>query len=458
MKKKRQKSFQKRNQKNNRSQKKKHQIPPTSISSTTDKSSHLIQSGNFQPKYLLKIFKTSTIIIDTKHLTIATKENISRLDQISVDLDLTKFFSANFVNQSLDDKSKYLHKIYDKVLILFYLINVHKPSQTGPTPIEFSENSPRSKKPHLIIPKSFSLPHLETKCIHNDAQYTQSCENIFLNSLHEGDYDRSEWQVENKLESKSRPSYIIERDCHVFGGCVDEEADDEFFISSGAVYQSWPYLHEPGFRLTNLPQLPIKNRSLSDEQINYTIEHENEALNNIKPYELPSYSLDNYGINLFHTQDSREKQKSKKSRRRCKKAFNSTFSTVSSYVDSDLSSESSDDDSDSYRAYKHRHAIGLTNFNAYNSQSSLSDLGHKSHIRDQYLRTNLCYTDSSSCDEHLRKSSDKNAYVRLTTSYNTNEDGYAFGDFGRQKNYLLGRAKCMSYTNKQCLSSNYYIF
>ena len=32
---------------------------------------------------------------------------------------------------------------------------------------------------------------------------------------------------------KPRPSYLFQPNCHIFGGCVDDDASDEFFISSG---------------------------------------------------------------------------------------------------------------------------------------------------------------------------------------------------------------------------------
>lgn len=214
-------------------------------------------------------------------------------------------------------------------------------------------------------------------------------------------------------------------------------------LSSGAVYQSWPHVYEPGFRIKPLPQRMSNLLSCSDDQINY-FETELDQTSFNDPCELPSYSLDNYGINLFHTEPIAEK--------RTKRRTN--ISTTSSYFESYLTdSDSSDDDSDSYRAYKHRHAIGLTNFNTHNSQSSLSDLGQ------HYNRNNnLYYTDSSSCDEHLRKSiSEKNSKLnqRLTTSCNYYDENCDVGEFGRTRN-LFGRARFLSQT---CyLSSRNLIF
>ncbi len=94
----------------------------------------------------------------------------------------------------------------------------------------------------------------------------------------------------------------------MFGGCSDEDADDEFFISSGAVYQSWPYVHEPGFNMKPLPQLPLAKLSISDETINYSAfdtafaDTTNNNGNNQdmeQLVELTTYSLHNYGINLL---------------------------------------------------------------------------------------------------------------------------------------------------------------
>jgi len=194
--------------------------------------------------------------------------------------------------------------------------------------------------------------------------------------------------------AKARPSYIIERDCHIFGGCVDDDADDEFFISSGAVYQSWPYVYEPGFRSIPLPhRSSAKHLSVSDERIDYYLE-EDTGLNpdrSMSSHALPCYYLDNYGINLFHT-------------KREQASNNSTFSAYGSSAELSDSGESTDDDSESYRAYKRRHAVGLANFNS-NSQSSLSEVGVRK-------------ADSSSCDEVARKG-------RLTTSFNVGEVGEA---------------------------------
>jgi hypothetical protein len=218
-----------------------------------------------------------------------------------------------------------------------------------------------------------------------------------------------------------RPSYLIERDRHVFGGCMDDEAEDEFFISSGAVYQSWPYVYEPGFRIEPLTVIKRRmSRSLSciettlngqDAWCDGNSEAADEA-------DLPAYSLDNYEINLFHVNSGDEKTKLKKKRRRIKRIeitendFNEIYSQ--NLIDADnlviqeegnfdnnsltqslqsnsfssecLSSsncnpenltgnnniyyyyyseseeeseEDEDDDSDSFIAYKRRHAIGL---------------------------------------------------------------------------------------------------
>jgi hypothetical protein len=221
-------------------------------------------------------------------------------------------------------------------------------------------------------------------------------------------------------ERKSRPSYIIEKDCHIFGGCVDDDASDEFFLTSGAVYQSWPYLFEPGFR--SIPLFNIQSNlvmSRSDDQIEYPLDEHDDFdspnsngmfHNNLN--ELPCYSLDNFEINLFHVNQSGQKKVKKKKlmRQKVKKssAYSSSInlSTSSSYMmetDVDSSgSETSDDDSDSYRAYKYRHAIGLnTNLNYSNnrSQSSLSE--------------NL--------NQPSNNLSTTNARLRLTTSFNYEE-------------------------------------
>lgn len=425
MKKKRQKSFKSRQQKkklNNKKQQQKIQNESSTLTTLP------VQT---QPQSL------STAHSTLKYLN-CYKFNVKLLHSfestINVSVDLSWLMNANFTNQGLDDKSKFLHNIFTTVVNIVFnqysFANINNKEQTSLI------NALPSSDSFYFFKNSSSLPDLSfksLKCI-----CTQSCTDMDSCCLSNEFIDLLS---EKTLVKKSRPSYIIERDCHVFGGCVEEDANDEFFISSGAVYQSWPHVYEPGFRIKPLPQGLNNLLSNSDDQINYfEVDLDHQSYN--EPCELPSYSLDNYGINLFHT----EPEKSTKRRK--------NISTASSYFESDLTdSDSSDDDSDSYRAYKHRHAIGLTNFNAYNSQSSLSDLGQ------HYQRNNnLYYTDSSSCDEHLRKSiSEKSNKLnqRLTTSCNYYDENCDVGEFGRTRN-LFGRARFLSQT---CyLSSRNLIF
>jgi hypothetical protein len=309
-------------------------------------------------------------------------------------LNLTKFFfsldtTTSIRRHSLDDKSKHLHNIHAKVLAL--LRSLATPSQP---PLSSIKPPPQPAKPQLR-PQLFSksnpdITQTNNLISFNASQFTQSCANIYLESCQKDNH--SPKNEPTTRVAKTRPSYIIERDCHIFGGCVDDNADDEFFISSGAVYQSWPYVYEPGFRSIRLPHRSAKHLSVSDERIDYFLEKDTGSNpgSSMSSHALPSYYLDNYGINLFHT-------------KREHASNNSTFSAYSSSAELSGSGESTDDDSESYRAYKRRHAVGLANFNN-NSQSSLSDLGVRK-------------ADSSSCDEVVaRKGGGQNG--RLTTSFN----------------------------------------
>ena len=117
------------------------------------------------------------------------------------------------------------------------------------------------------------------------------------------------------VAKRARPSYIIERDCHVFGGCMDEDALDEFFISSGAIYQSWPYVYEPGFQLVPLVEYVNYPLWRSAAEINYY--EQTNAHKSDYESQLPSYSINNYEINMMHVLDSGSKKQKK--RRRHKK-------------------------------------------------------------------------------------------------------------------------------------------
>lgn len=287
-------------------------------------------------------------------------------------------------------------------------------------------------------------------------------------------------QNENK---KPRPSYLIERDCHIFGGCLDDDAQDEFFISSGAVYQSWPYVYEPGFQL--VPLLTFEETchilSRSDNRINYLTNDCQSSQNHLNCLasnsfdELPSYSLDNFEINLFHVvnksnNNSRKQHKGsvkrKKKRSIRKKPSNpptydgnnelvylSSLNSIescsllnSTFTDDDEdgcsfssteyseSSSSSSDDSESFKAYKKRHEIGL-NSNLNYTRNSFDDLNKMNRCCSQLslseLKENNNFTDSSSFENYnynynRKKSSHSNyakakSNVRLTNSMCNNE-------------------------------------
>jgi hypothetical protein len=236
---------------------------------------------------------------------------------------------------------------------------------------------------------------------------------------------------------RPRPSYIIERDCHVFGGCMDDDAQDEFFISSGAVYQSWPYVYEPGFQMTPLIELAALPLSKSAANLNYFDYNEpNYAGFNEHEDELPSYSLDKFGINFMHTELKRPR--AKKKQRRVATKWNSNDETLysssfASYLSTSFSNEEdsgtdedSSDDSESIIEYKRRHAAGLNCLNAASSY-----FNRKTTRRCSYLNLSVDEQQSSTPNERFGKnvcSSSENVakgdsarfYNRLACSYYDN--------------------------------------
>ena len=245
------------------------------------------------------------------------------------------------------------------------------------------------------------------------------------------------YEARNVDSKRPRPSYIIERDCHVFGGCMDDDAEDEFFISSGAVYQSWPYVYEPGFQMTPLVELTQLHLSKSAANLNYFDYNEpNYAGFNEHEDELPSYSLDKFGINFMHTEIKRPK--AKKKQRKAVAKWNSNDETLysssfASYLSTSFSNEEdsgtdeeSSDDSESIIEYKRRHAAGLNCLNAASSYFS-----RKTTRRCSYLSLSVDEQQSSTQNERFGKnvcSSSENVakgdsvrfYNRLACSYYDN--------------------------------------
>lgn len=480
MKKKRQKSFSKKSRKAKQQKRQQQQqaikknteqgivIPSNSIGTNG-----ALTNGAFNLPKKLQLLKSFIAKISSQAETTTLTSKTSKALYISSHQLIGQLLAKSAI-RSLDDKTKFLYNIEAKVLqVLNQVFN----SNTKTSPAIASEvncieyelppltreelESYTVDRSNLLFQQTTStidIKAFERASCSSVSNCTKSCANIFLNSLNVNESNA------NKCIQKSRPSYIIEKDTHVFGGCVDEDADDEFFISSGAVYQSWPYVYEPGFQMQPLPMLrtPVQ-LSMSDEAINYA-DTEGELNTRMieQPTELTTYSLHNYGINLFHVDDQTKVQKKRRRRKHHRKDVTEfhSLSTSSSYFESDLTddSDSSDDDTDSYRAYKERHAMGLNNFKFNQSQSSLSDLGNQQQMIGLGLfKTNLYHTDSSSCDEYSRLPSGKRRQTnaRMATSFHTYDDSF-FGDYGRNRN-MFGKAKFSSY-NHQCLSTNNLIF
>ena len=267
----------------------------------------------------------------------------------------------------------------------------------------------------------------------------------------------NEYSVNSKTLAnvRQRPSYLIEKNTHIFGG-VDEDEDDEFFISSGAVYQSWPYIYEPGFKLIPIIELEEINHVLSksdnfvfcysnDKDKNNSSENLDDINDNdeLANYELPSYSLKNYGINLIHID---EKKSKKKKRRRIRSRSiddlqdagrnencyfsNSSFSDDS---DSDLYDDSSEDDSQSIREYEQRHALGFNrNLNciALNGNNKVC-----SHLDLLYENQNAFYMNS---DEQLSASNQNNVSENLKKRHSSLKLGRMANSFA-DDNFLMNK-------------------
>lgn len=238
---------------------------------------------------------------------------------------------------------------------------------------------------------------------------------------------RKQMLVPIKSEKKKRPGYIIERDCHIFGGCVEEEAQDEFFISSGAVYQSWPYVYEPGFKMTPLVELinwPLSKSvdGFYSNQCNVEYDEEDSL---VEHEVLPSYSIENFGINLINYCHKKKRRKNWNS--------NGSENSYDSSTDECFYEDSDSDDSESIIAYKKRHAIGLNSF----------DFEHKNNHRDLAK----CHSVSRS---HLPKN--KRVMFFSQKRCNSNEDSLC-SMHSNQEFYSFKRNK-MVLSNKYSSSSS----
>ena len=244
---------------------------------------------------------------------------------------------------------------------------------------------------------------------------------------------------------RARPSYLIERDCHVFGGCMDDDAQDEFFISSGAIYQSWPYVYEPGFQL--VPLIEIVNYPISKSATQINFQHQNMLKNNnhysanfIDSHdELPSYSINNYEINMLHVDVKKKKRRTRRkkqnkvlkpalvNRNSIDSSVEEEISSFSSFLSCSMSNESnssyaeeSSDDSESIIAYKKRHAAGL-NFNSYYNRCN-SHLNLSNTSNDNTNKSSILSKQARSSNDNYKKNSRESLkiYQRLATSYYDN--------------------------------------
>lgn len=149
--------------------------------------------------------------------------SLRHVDAITFNVDLSFFFNTNFTNQGLDDKSKFLHNIFTTVANILHQYSCAKRS-TNPN-INRTTNALPSSDSFYFFKNSSSLPELSfkrLKCV-----CTQSCTDLDSCCLSN---ELINFISEKGCVKKSRPSYIIERDCHVFGGCQEDDANDEFFI------------------------------------------------------------------------------------------------------------------------------------------------------------------------------------------------------------------------------------
>lgn len=178
-----------------------------------------------------------------------------------------------------------------------------------------------------------------------------------------------------KRSNTTRASYIIEKDTHVFGGCMEEEAGDEFFISSGAVYQSWPYVYEPGYSQYSQVDETISllshrmsksvdcltTLSLCSDYDSHSMRCGSSSKNN-SVSSIAAYSLKNFDVINLVTHN-----RAVSKRRRNKHSLNSESddqltTDSNSYDNLDETNDDDfdeDDNSESYLEYKKRHAMGL---------------------------------------------------------------------------------------------------
>jgi hypothetical protein len=303
---------------------------------------------------------------------------------------------------------------------------------------------------------------IQNKC--NHCQSTTTRVDLSLHCDNNNNTEQQDITTSAKMsERKPRPAYLIEKTCHIFGGYEnidsDDNEDDEFFVSSGAVYQSWPYVYEPGFKLIPLVDIDLINNSLSksDNFVDYlnlekannnetthssnhddqmTMEEQYDSYNNTSSQELPSYSLKNYGINLMHVKKDNNGKKKRKKRttlNRKKSVSSSSSSTTSTSAFDDDEETGSEDESDSIKAYKQRHAIGFSKYHNNNNAA---------------VGSQLVYSDSCSTNTTMYTQHTQHPFMRL---FNSCDQQFIYNNNNKRLNTMFFSEKQLNQTwNNYC--------
>jgi hypothetical protein len=234
-------------------------------------------------------------------------------------------------------------------------------------------------------------------------------------------------------------------------------------MTSGAVYQSWPYLYEPGFRIQPLIQYDELwnsyqriSKSCNNLDLNFCSNSNGfDSAGCGNSYDLPAeYCLDNnFAINLVNTKEDRKNIKrlrKKRSKNSDKNSFcDSSLSQTSDFVshtdlsDNDDDYESDmfdDDDSDSYIEYKRRHAIGLFPMSMLHSNQT-SHQNSSSSTRSLNKRSRMRLANSYCCEEDFLDDCWSSEEGTATTNFNSN---------------LQNRKKYMNFLSQKRLGENYF--
>ncbi len=410
-----------------------------------------IDNGNNDNELLLGLAEHKQI---DDQLLLFNKANDLDLSTINKAHNSNKRSSVSKSESSLHIMNQACKRLSSSLCALNEANCLEKRANNNPDEVNYSDSSSSvssslsslsTKSFHKIIDNN-SMPSVDAPQL-NEAKREENANNAAQEQTHfVCDYD-------NSKANKPRPSYLFQPNCHIFGGCVDDDADDEFFISSGAVYNSWPYVYEPGFQ--PVPLINYVDTRLSKSITRIDCSSEPKSLRDLDPFgfennelnnnELPSYWLDNFEINMIHTREANKERKKKKKksvalRKKKKSDYSVSLSSSASCslisgscsdreddycyeYDEDESGESSDD-SESIIEYKKRHAIGL-NQNNYFKCSNLNNLNtNRGDLLAQQTESSYSSSRDSIRTNNLANNGNHNSsnVNRMTMSYYNEHD------------------------------------